>query len=98
VAKPPAEQTFEQALADLEGIVRVLEDGTTGLDDALAAYERGVGLLKSCYDQLRHAEQRILKLAGTDEDGRPMLQPFDHSAAVEPDRPDGRRRKVKPAE
>jgi exodeoxyribonuclease VII small subunit len=85
---PPTEPRFEQALAELEEVVRLLEDGTTGLDDALAAYERGVGLLKSCYDQLRHAEQRILKLAGTDADGRPILQPFDHSAAVEADCPE----------
>src|SRR5262249_53773142 len=99
VAKPPpAEQTFEQSLAELEQVMRVLEDGTTGLDDALAAYERGVGLLKSCYDQLRQAEQRILKLTGTDDEGRPILQAFDHSAAVEVDRPDAKRRKAKPAE
>ncbi|MFO0851263.1 MAG: exodeoxyribonuclease VII small subunit [Gemmataceae bacterium] len=39
---------FEQALAELDRILRDLEDGTTTLDDALARYERGVGLLKLC--------------------------------------------------
>ena len=55
--QPPAR--FEQALAELERILRDLEDGTTSLEDALARYERGVGLLKQCYAQLRDAEQRI---------------------------------------
>src|SRR5262245_11710910 len=68
--------SFEDSLAELEGIVRTLEDGTTGLDEALAAYERGVGLLKGCYQHLRQAEQRILKLTGTDADGRPTLELF----------------------
>jgi exodeoxyribonuclease VII small subunit len=86
------ERSFEQALSELEEIVRDLEDGTTGLDEALARYEAGIGLLKQCYAQLRQAEQRIVQLTGTDEDGQPKLAPFEHSAAIEPDRPDGKRR------
>jgi exodeoxyribonuclease VII small subunit len=85
--------TFEQAIAELEGVVRALEDGATGLDDALAAYERGVTLLKSCYQHLREAEQRILKLTGTDGEGRPTLELFEHTAAVAIDRPTTGRRK-----
>ena len=77
--------TFEQALADLEQIVRELEDGQTGLEEALARYETGVGLLKRCYGQLREAEQRILLLTGVDADGRPLLQPFEHAATAEGD-------------
>ena len=37
--------TFEQALAELDRIVRELEDGKTGLEDSLARYEQGVALL-----------------------------------------------------
>ena len=37
---------FEQALADLERIVRALEDGQIGLEEALAHYEQGVALLR----------------------------------------------------
>ena len=80
----PAEPTFEDALAELEKIVRELEDGSTGLEQSLARYEAGVALLKQCYAKLRDAEQRVVKLAGCDEDGKPILQPFDHTAAVEP--------------
>ena len=79
-AQPPL--TFEQALADLERIVRELEDGTIGLQDSLARYEQGVALLKQCYGQLRQAEQRIQELVGADEQGNPLTKPFEHSATV----------------
>jgi exodeoxyribonuclease VII small subunit len=80
----PEPLAFEQALADLERILRSLEDGTTSLEEGLAQYERGVALLRGCYERLRDAEQRILKVSGLDADGRPVLEPFQHSAAVEP--------------
>jgi exodeoxyribonuclease VII small subunit len=73
--------TFEQAVAELEQILRDLEDGNTTLEESLARYERGVGLLKSCYAQLQAAEQKIALLAGVGEDGKPVLQPFDHAAS-----------------
>lgn len=73
--------SFEQALAELEQIVRDLEDGTTTLEESLARYERGVGLLKGCYAQLRAAEQKIAMLAGLDGEGKPVLQPFEHAAS-----------------
>jgi exodeoxyribonuclease VII small subunit len=73
--------TFEQALAELDRIVHDLEDGQFGLEESLARYEQGVGLLKRCYTQLREAEQRILLLTGVDEEGQPILQPFPHAPA-----------------
>jgi exodeoxyribonuclease VII small subunit len=92
---PPDNLTFEQALAQLEQIVRDLEDGSIGLEDALARYETGIGLLKRCHGQLRRAEQRILLLTGVDDEGRPLAQPFEHSATAEPEKPDARRRRKK---
>jgi exodeoxyribonuclease VII small subunit len=79
--------TFEESLAELERIVRELEDGKLGLEEALGRYENGVGLLKRCYAQLQHAEQRILQLMGTNADGQPVTQPFEHSATAEPAKP-----------
>ena len=73
---------FEQALAELERIVRDLEDGQLGLDEALARYEQGVALVRSCYGQLRQAEQRILQLTGVDENNQPLLTPFKHEATA----------------
>jgi exodeoxyribonuclease VII small subunit len=75
-------RSFEDSLMELERLVRDLEDGRLGLDEALARYEQGVGLIKSCYQQLRQAEQRILQLTGTDEEGQPVLQPFKHEATA----------------
>lgn len=74
---------FEDALRELEGILRDLEDGTTSLEDALTRYERGVGLLRHCYGQLKDAEQRVRLLAGLTDDGRPDLQPFEHISSLE---------------
>jgi exodeoxyribonuclease VII small subunit len=82
-SSPPQELTFEQALAELERIVRVLEDGQTSLEEALTRYEAGVGLLKKCYAQLGTAELRIVMLTGTDEAGKPVTRVFDHAAATE---------------
>jgi len=79
--EPPAtEPTFEDSLVQLERTVRDLEDGQLGLEEALARYEEGVGLIKRCYGRLREAEQRILQLTGMKDAGEPILQPFQHEA------------------
>ena len=76
------ERTFEEALVQLECTVRALEDGQLGLEDALARYEEGVGLIKHCYTRLREAEQRVLQLTGMSDTGEPVLQPFKHEATA----------------
>lgn len=73
---------FEDALAELESIVRDLEDGQIDLEESLSRYEEGVALLRRCYGQLRSAEQRILTLTGQDEEGEPILKPFSHVATA----------------
>ncbi|HYT89374.1 MAG TPA: exodeoxyribonuclease VII small subunit [Gemmataceae bacterium] len=90
---PSDNLTFEQALAELEGIVRALEDGQTGLEESLARYERGVGLLKRCYGQLRQAEQRIVLLTGEDGEGQPLTRPFEHAATLDAVQGEPRRRR-----
>lgn len=69
--KPVAELTFEQALEELDALVRRMEAGDLGLDDALAAYRRGAELAKHCQGKLAVAEQEIRKLDGD------MLTPLD---------------------
>jgi exodeoxyribonuclease VII small subunit len=88
---PPDPLTFEESLIELERAVRDLEDGRLGLDEALARYEQGVGLVRRCYAQLRDAEQRILLLTGVDENNQPVLAPFKHEATA-PAKPDLPRR------
>ena len=92
------EPTFETALVELDRILKALEDGTTTLDDSLAKYERGVTLLRHCYGQLQSAEHKIQQLTGTDEAGRPVLVPFEHSstaAKADPDTAPASKRKKK---
>ncbi len=79
-----ADRSFEESLLEVERLVRDLEDGQLGLDEALARYERGVGLIKQCHGLLAQAEQRILVLTGVGADGAPVLQPFKHEATARP--------------
>jgi len=51
--------SFEDALAELEQIVRGLETGQQKLEDAITAYERGVALRRHCETKLEEAEARV---------------------------------------
>ena len=50
---------FETAIAELETIVKKLEEGDLPLEQSLALYERGVQLSRFCHTQLEQAERRI---------------------------------------
>ena len=43
-------QSFEDALAELEELVRKMESGEMGLEEMVAAFEKGQKLVKSCTD------------------------------------------------
>jgi exodeoxyribonuclease VII small subunit len=58
-----AEQTFEQAQAELEQIVDRLERGQVPLDEALKLWERGEELHRFCKERLDAAEGKIEELA-----------------------------------
>ena len=81
--KPTPETTFEESLCSLQEIVAELEDGEIGLDESLQRFETGVALLRSCYQILEQAEQKIEILTGVDAEGNPVTEPFDASATVE---------------
>jgi exodeoxyribonuclease VII small subunit len=53
------ELTFEQAMSQLEEIIRRIESGEVGLEQSIAEYERGVALVKRCEAVLGQAEQRV---------------------------------------
>ena len=76
---PPdiAKLGFEEALAELEKLVRQLEDGKARLDDALGAYERGSLLKRHCEAKLREAQSRIEQIA-VGADGSVTTKPFDN--------------------
>jgi exodeoxyribonuclease VII small subunit len=54
-----ARMSFEDALKELETIVRKLEGGKEKLDDAIAAYERGARLKRHCEKKLTEAKMKI---------------------------------------
>ena len=58
---PPdiAAMNFEDALAELEQIVRRLEGGQVKLDEAIISYERGAQLKRHCDRKLNEAQQRV---------------------------------------
>jgi exodeoxyribonuclease VII small subunit len=59
--KEPADAAarFEEALAELEAVVRKLEQGELPLEDSLAAFERGMGLVKHLSKRLEDIERRV---------------------------------------
>ena len=68
--------SFEDALAQLDTIVRSLEGGESALDDAIAAYERGAALKQHCETKLREAQVRVDKIS-LGPDGNPEATPAD---------------------
>jgi exodeoxyribonuclease VII small subunit len=68
--------SFEDALQELETIVRNLESGSGKLDAAIDAYERGAALKKHCEAKLREAQARIEKISIA-ADGTVSAQPAD---------------------
>ena len=62
--KPIEELTFREAMAELDGIVGVLESNTLELEESLASYERGVKLLAALQGRLSQAQQKVDVLMG----------------------------------
>ncbi len=56
---PIADLKFETALAELEAIVASMEGGQFELEASIAAYRRGMELMKHCQAQLADAENQI---------------------------------------
>jgi len=71
------ELEFEAALAELETIVRSLEQGDETLDKSIALYQRADALKKHCEARLKSARERIEKIT-LGADGQPTgTQPLD---------------------
>lgn len=73
VAQPMDSISFEQALDELDALVRRMESGQLSLDDSIAAYRRGAELARFCQGRLANAEQEIKRLEGE------LLKPVDIS-------------------
>lgn len=73
---------FEERLNDLEGIVAKLESADLPLEEALALFEKGIGLVRDLTRQLDDVERRLEALVRS-EDGELQLRPLE-----EPERED----------
>ncbi len=83
MAEDTAEETvditamsFEDALAELEAIVRGLEEGKGNLEDAIGAYERGAALKRHCERKLNEARAKVDKIS-IGPDGAAELESMD---------------------
>ncbi|WP_373563490.1 exodeoxyribonuclease VII small subunit [Pigmentiphaga litoralis] len=72
-AAPALPQDFETALAELEGLVARMEDGSLPLEASLLSYKRGVDLVRVCQERLARAENQVKVLEGE------LLRPIEDS-------------------
>lgn len=68
-----AEMSFEQALRELESIVRKLEAGDVELEKSIEIYERGAKLKAHCETRLKSAELKIEQIV-QGGDGQPVVE------------------------
>ena len=68
--------SFEDALTELEEIVRQLEQGRGTIDNSISAYERGTLLKKHCEDKLNKARMRVEEITVGSE-GEIRTEPKD---------------------
>jgi exodeoxyribonuclease VII small subunit len=71
---------FEDELKDLEGIVAQIDSGELSLEDSIAAFERGVGLVRSLNEKLDEVERKV-ELLMRNAHGDLKATPFDPAAA-----------------
>jgi exodeoxyribonuclease VII small subunit len=82
--KEQEKKRFEEAIEELEKVVERLESGELSLEDSLAAFEEGVGLVKFCNQKLTEVEKKI-ELLVKDKNGKLQLRAMDEAAAEEPE-------------
>ncbi|MBC7397198.1 MAG: exodeoxyribonuclease VII small subunit [Bdellovibrionales bacterium] len=66
---------FEQSLQKLENLVKNLETGSLPLEEALTAFQEGVGLVKNCQTLLAQAEQKVevlIRASGENVETKPF--------------------------
>ncbi len=67
MSEPISSLSFEDALFELETLVKSLEGGQQRLEDAIGCYERGADLRRHCATKLAEAEERIQTIVGSTE-------------------------------
>ena len=81
---------LEDAMEELQQIVRSLESGQEPLDESLLKFERGMQLLRTCHGQLERASQRIEIVTRVDQDGNVQTKEFDATSTLNRETKNGR--------
>lgn len=58
----PSHLSFEEALKNLESIVKILEEGSASLEEAITLYEQGTNLKKHCETKLKEATLKVERI------------------------------------
>lgn len=74
---PAASLNFEAQYKALSECVSSLESGRLSLDDSLAAYQKGIGLVQSCRNILAGAQAKVEKLIALDAQGQAQTEPLN---------------------
>ena len=82
--KDVSNKNFESAMEEIEQVVEQIESGELSLEESLAAYEKGVGLVKFCYQKLNEVEKRIEFLV-KDKEGRLQMKVLENLPAEDND-------------
>jgi len=72
------ENKFEDAMRELEDIVKQLESGDLPLEESLKIFEKGVTLSRFCFNKLEEAEKRVSILIKDEGDIR--KEPFEYKS------------------
>tara|TARA_R110002095_G_scaffold195724_6_gene174429 strand:+ start:262 stop:522 length:261 start_codon:yes stop_codon:yes gene_type:complete len=80
--KKPEAMNFEEAMAELEQVVRHLEDGRVPLEQAIGSYERGAALKARCEELLKDARLTVEEIYKS-KDGTVEVKSSDLQALVE---------------
>lgn len=79
---PESASRFEDDLTRLETIIRNMESGDASLDDMIALFEEGSGLIKRCATKLNEVEKKIEVLV--QKDGKYATEPFPPESSPRP--------------
>ncbi|MEE8659120.1 Exodeoxyribonuclease 7 small subunit [Acetobacteraceae bacterium EV16G] len=80
MSKDLLKMSFEDALSELENIVRGLENGQMKLEEAITAYERGAALRRHCDLKLNEAEMRVQNILDRDRATNDTVTQHDGTA------------------
>ena len=73
--------SFDQAIQQLEEIVRQLEQGDVPLEDAISLYKKGMELSSVCHDKLHNAEKQLISIIDDNGEKVPFNSPENEDSS-----------------